>query len=149
MALLDKGDNITVSAPKAQENNQYMGFSVPFCISLSGYSLEREDEMYDIKKTGKIIKKLRMQNGKSQEAVAMETGINIKTYRSIETGVRGSRVDTLCALAEYYNVTLDYLVFGNDTIAEVIEEKVWKRLDMCKQRKVIKIIKFIIDILEW
>ena len=58
-------------------------------------------------------------------------------------------MDTLCALAEYYNVTLDYLVFGNDTIAEVIEEKVWKRLDMCKQRKVIKIIKFIIDILEW
>lgn len=105
--------------------------------------------MYDIKKTGKIIKKLRMQNGKSQETVAMETGINIKTYRSIETGVRGSRVDTLCALAEYYNVTLDYLVFGNDTIAEVIEEHVWKRLDMCKKRKVIKIIKFIIDILEW
>ena len=122
---------------------------MPFYISLSGYSLEREDKMYDIKKTGKIIKKLRMQKGKSQANVSIETGINIKTYRSIESGVRGGRVDTLCTLAEYHNVTLDYLIFGNDTITEVIEAEVWKKLDMCKKRKVIKIIKFIIDILEW
>lgn len=105
--------------------------------------------MYDIEKTGKIIKKLRMQKGKSQANVSIETGINIKTYRSIESGVRGGRVDTLCTLAEYHNVTLDYLIFGNDTITEVIEAEVWKKLDMCKKRKVIKIIKFIIDILEW
>ena len=122
---------------------------MPFYISLSGYSLEREDKMYDIEKTGKIIKKLRMQKGKSQANVSIETGINIKTYRSIESGVRGGRVDTLCTLAEYHNVTLDYLIFGNDTITEVIEAEVWKKLDMCKKRKVIKIIKFIIDILEW
>lgn len=122
---------------------------MPFYISLSGYSLEREDKMYDIEKTGKIIKKLRMQKGKSQANVSIETGINIKTYRSIESGVRGGRVDTLCTLAEYHNVTLDYLIFGNDTITEVIDAEVWKKLDMCKKRKVIKIIKFIIDILEW
>ena len=105
--------------------------------------------MYDIKKTGKIIKKLRMQKGKSQANVSIETGINIKTYRAIESGVRGGRIDTLCTLAEYHNVTLDYLIFGKNTITEVIEEEVWKKLDMCKKRKVIKIIKFIIDILEW
>lgn len=149
MALLDKGDDKTCQHQRRKRITSIWDFSVPFYISLSGYSLEREEEMYDIKKTGKIIKILRMQNGESQETVAMETGINIKTYRSIETGVRGCRVDTLCALAEYYNVTLDYLVFGNDTIAEVIEEKVWMRLDMCKKRKIIKIIKFIIEILEW
>ena len=30
MALLDKGDDINVSAPKAQENNQYMGILCAF-----------------------------------------------------------------------------------------------------------------------
>ena len=48
--------------------------------------------------------------------------INIKTYRAIESGVRGGRIDTLCTLAEYHNVTLDYLIFGKNTITEVIED---------------------------
>ena len=30
MALLDKGGDINVTAPKAQENNQYMGFLCAF-----------------------------------------------------------------------------------------------------------------------
>ena len=39
--------------------------------------------MHDIKKTGEIIKKLRTQSGKTQERIAEEMGINIKTYRAL------------------------------------------------------------------
>lgn len=122
---------------------------MPFYISLSGYSLEREDKMYDIKKTGEIIKRLRMQKGKTQERVAEEMGINIKTYRAIEKGLRGGSVDTLCVIAKYHNVTLDYLVFEQAPFEEIIDDEIWNRLDVCKRRKIIRIAKFIISILEW
>lgn len=122
---------------------------MPFYISLSGYSLEREEEMYDIKKTGKIIKKLRMQQGKTQERIADEMGINIKTYRAIENGMRGGSVDTLCVIAQYHNVTLDYLVFEQTFIDEKLDEEILNRLDVCKRRKIIRIAKFIISVLEW
>ena len=143
MALLDKGDDINVSAPKAQENNSIWDFSVPFYISLSGYSLEREDKMYDIKKTGEIIKKLRLQKGKTQECVAEEMGINIKTYRAIENGIRGGSVDTLCVIAQYFKVTIDYLIYGmkQDAGIDVILEGV----DSVKREKIIDIIQNIVE----
>ena len=77
--------------------------------------------MYDIKKTGEIIKKLRMQKGKSLECIAEEMGINIKTYRAIEKGIRGGSVDTLCVIAKYHNVALDYLVFEQVPFDEKID----------------------------
>lgn len=122
---------------------------MPFYISLSGYSLEREDEMYDIKKTGEIIKRLRTQRGKTQECIAEEMGINIKTYRAIEKGTRGGSVDTLCVIAKYHNVTLDYLVFEQVPFEEIVDDEIWNRLDVCKKRKIIRITRFIISILEW
>lgn len=122
---------------------------MPFYISLSGYSLEREGKMYDIKRTGEIIQKLRRQRGKTQECIAEEMGINIKTYRALENGSRGGSVDTLCVIAKYHNVTLDYLVFEQFSFDEKIDDEAWNRLDACKRRKIIKIAKFIISILEW
>ena len=122
---------------------------MPFYISLSGYSLEREDKMYDIKKTGEIIKKLRTQSGKTQERIAEEMGINIKTYRAIESGNRGGSVDTLCVIVKYHNVALDYLVFEQAPFEEIIDDEIWNRLDVCKRRKIIRIAKLIISILEW
>ena len=122
---------------------------MPFYISLSGYSLEREDKMYDIKKTGEIIKKLRTQSGKTQERIAEEMGINIKTYRAIESGNRGGSVDTLCVIAQYHNVTLAYLVLEQVPFDEKTDDEVWDRLDVCKRRKIIRIAKLIISILEW
>ena len=115
---------------------------MPFYISLSGYSLEREDKMYDIKKTGEIIKKLRKQKGKTQECVAEEMGINIKTYRAIETGTRGGSIDTMCLIAEYFACSLDYLIYGIREKNEIMD--FLNRLDDKRKNKVIEIIKEII-----
>lgn len=116
---------------------------MPFYISLSGYSLEREDEMYDIEKTGEIIKELRKKQGKTQECVANEMGINIKTYRAIEKGVRGGSVDTLCLIAQYFDVTIDYLVYGIDTDDKI--DVFLARLDEVKRKKIINVIKNIVE----
>jgi len=65
---------------------------------------------YDVKKTAGIIKELRKHRGLTQEAAAEEMGINIKTYQAAEQGSRGLSIDTLCIIADYFMVTLDYLV---------------------------------------
>lgn len=68
---------------------------------------------YDVEKTATIIKKLRSEVYKVQETVANEMEINIKTYQAAEQGTRGVKIDTLCIIADYYHVTLDYLITGN------------------------------------
>ena len=97
--------------------------------------------MYDIKKTGEIIKRLRMQKGKSQECIAEELGINIKTYRAIETGTRGGRVDTLSVIAQYFDVTIDYLIHGE---MDEIMGKLLVNLDGEKRGILLNIIKELI-----
>lgn len=99
--------------------------------------------MYDIKKTGGIIKALRLQRSKTQECIAEEIGINIKTYRAIETGMRGGSVDTLCLIAEYFGCTLDYLIYGicGDNEINVILNP----LDVSKRNKVLEMVKDIVD----
>lgn len=53
---------------------------------------------------------LRKEAGISQEQIAEALGMKICTYRSIEKGRTLGRIDTLAMLAEYFNVSLDYLV---------------------------------------
>lgn len=98
--------------------------------------------MYDIKKTGEIIKILRKQKGKTQECIAEEMGINIKTYRAIENGSRGGSVDTLCLVARHFNCSLDYLIYGIREKNEIMD--FLNRLDDKRKNKVIEIIKEII-----
>lgn len=67
---------------------------------------------YEVGKTAKIIKNLRKESGKTQEMIAEGTGINIKTYQAAEQGRRGVSIDTLCIIASYFQVSLDYLITG-------------------------------------
>ena len=60
---------------------------------------------------------LRITNKKSQAEVARELNINRVTYNNYETKKAIPPLDTLIKIADYYNVTLDYLVarpFSNE-----------------------------------
>lgn len=67
---------------------------------------------YDIEKSSRRIKELRLANQRTQEAVAGYIRISLDGYRKLERGVNGAKVDTLVAIAELYGVSLDYLVYG-------------------------------------
>ena len=67
---------------------------------------------YDIKKSGERIKKLRIDKKLSQEDVSADLGISIDGYRKIERGVNGARVDTLVCIANYFRVSLDFIIVG-------------------------------------
>ncbi|UKI20802.1 MAG: helix-turn-helix domain-containing protein [Christensenella sp.] len=53
---------------------------------------------------------LRKEKGLSQVALAKELGVDCSTIAKYETGDRLPDLVMLCKLADYFNVTTDYLV---------------------------------------
>ena len=54
--------------------------------------------------------KLRLENNLSQQAVADEIGIALRTYQYYARGQREPMLTTLIALADFYDLSLDELV---------------------------------------
>ncbi len=57
-----------------------------------------------------VLKKLRAEKGLTQEDISNELKINRATYAHYETGRRQPDTGTLEMLAEYFNVSVDYLL---------------------------------------
>lgn len=74
--------------------------------------------MYELAQVSERVKELRKNTGKTQEQISEELGMNIKTYRAIETGARVGKIDTLCLLADYFHTSLDYLVGREEGLQE-------------------------------
>ena len=60
------------------------------------------------------LRELRKELGLSQDRLANEMSINIKTLRRYEVGENNPRVAILIELADYFNVSIDYLVGRSD-----------------------------------
>lgn len=56
------------------------------------------------------IKKSRIDAGLTQQQVANDTGISQSIIAYLETGKREPSLENLGILADYYNVSLDYLL---------------------------------------
>ncbi len=56
------------------------------------------------------LKKLRKQHGLTQLALQMKTGIEQALLSKFETGERVPPTETLIRLADFYNVSIDYLL---------------------------------------
>lgn len=64
------------------------------------------------------LKELRKQNNKNQNEIANYLNISQSNYGKYELETIEPTIDTLKKLADYYNVTIDYLV-GRDFINDV------------------------------
>ena len=73
---------------------------------------------YDIKLSGKRIADLRNKSGISQEYLAEKVGMHPKTISKVERGVNGLSVDNLIVMAEYFSVSLEFLVGIDESINE-------------------------------
>lgn len=60
------------------------------------------------------LKKLRLQRKKTQLSVQMETGIEQALLSKYESGKRIPPTETLIALADYYGVSMDYIMGRTD-----------------------------------
>ena len=69
------------------------------------------------------LKDLREDSGKSQEDIARVIGTSRSYYAQYENGKRAIPFERVALLAEYYNVSLDYIAGFTDTPRRLKQEK--------------------------
>ena len=74
---------------------------------------------YNIELSGKRIAELRSKVGISQAKLSELIGLHVKTISKAERGVNGLSVDNLLALAEYFNVSLEFSVGVESEIEDI------------------------------
>lgn len=62
------------------------------------------------KNNGMKLKELRKQQHKTQKEMAEILGVHFETYKLYEQGRRMPNIETLCKIADYFNISIDYLV---------------------------------------
>ena len=62
---------------------------------------------------GERIKTLRMQKGWTQKKLALKAGVTVQTVLFIEKGKRGLSSYTIRSISSAFEVTADYILFGN------------------------------------
>ena len=72
--------------------------------------------IYDMETSGKRLKELRKQAGKTQEQVAEAVGLEPGTISRIERGVKGMSIDSLLMFSEIYGVSTDYILKGDKAV---------------------------------
>lgn len=72
------------------------------------------------------IRDLREDNDLRQQDLAKETGIDQRTISNYETGKTNPDSEALIKLADYFNVSIDYLVCRNNNIQNVNKQIISK-----------------------
>jgi transcriptional regulator with XRE-family HTH domain len=86
------------------------------------------------------LKKLRKENKKTQTQMATYLGITQSAYAMYESGDRTPPADMLNKLADYFNVSVDYLLGRTETRPTVEQPKfliLYNSLSLTQQEKVI------------
>ncbi len=78
---------------------------------------------YDMKESGKRIQQLRIQHECSQEQLAKELNIDRSNLSRIETGKRSCSLDLLIQISALFDVSLDFIILGQEKQAVSIEAR--------------------------
>ncbi|MCM3168993.1 MULTISPECIES: helix-turn-helix domain-containing protein [Peribacillus] len=73
---------------------------------------------------GARLKKLRSRQGLSQEELSKILGLTRGTYAHYEINKRQPDYDTLKKIADFFDVTLDYLITGNEK--NISPDEMWQ-----------------------
>ncbi|MFE4896607.1 helix-turn-helix domain-containing protein [Peribacillus butanolivorans] len=73
---------------------------------------------------GARLKKLRSKQGLSQEELSKILGLTRGTYAHYEINKRQPDYDTLKKIADFFDVTLDYLITGNEK--NISPDEMWQ-----------------------
>ena len=72
--------------------------------------------------THEILKRLREAKKLNKKQLAQNIGIPYTTYCNYESGYRGTDSEVLRKIANYYNVTVDYLIGNSDEEIDNLDE---------------------------
>ncbi len=77
-------------------------------------SISQSEILYNIFTNMKRIKELRKENGVTQKEIADYLNIKQNTYSQYENGQRQVPIEILARLADYYEVSVDYIIGRTD-----------------------------------
>ena len=80
---------------------------------------------YDMKQSGERIRQLRISRSYTQDELAAALNINRSFLSRIESGRKGCSVDLFVQFAEFFHVSLDFLILGSepDAVQEAEHKK--------------------------
>lgn len=94
----------------------------------------------------KRLKKLRLENGYTQEQIAEILEITTSGYKKIENGECRLTKEKLIMLVEKLNISEGYLLFGNRSLMDTIWVEVMSLPDEEKMRILLRLNEYFIDI---
>ena len=101
--------------------------------------------MYDSKKTGERIRDLRKQKKMTQEQLAAVFKTESSVICKIETGKQTISIDYVVDIASYFEVSIDYLINGENVIDNEITTA-FAKVPYCKKGLVKKLIIDLINV---
>lgn len=103
---------------------------------------------------GDKLKKLRMTRNLNQKEVAEAIGVSVGMVSKYESGLKNPSVDTLTKLADYYNVSIDFLKGNENQMSELeiefpegvqLLKKALNNLTQKDRTKMVKLMNVFID----
>lgn len=73
---------------------------------------------------GERVRSYRIEKNMTQAEFAEIMDISINFLSEIENGKKGMSQDTICKLCNHFQVTADYILFGNQTLGKTADAKV-------------------------
>ena len=79
--------------------------------------------MYDKKEVGKRIKVLRKEQTLTQENLSESLGFEASTICKFETGSQSLSIEYAFLIADYFGVTINYLLCGDQLVDDEVTDK--------------------------
>ena len=80
--------------------------------------------MFDIKACGRRIREIRHRYGITQQSLADYLNTSKSHIGKIENGQRGASIDLYIEIAQYFSVSLDYLLIGRNYTSDQLRADV-------------------------
>lgn len=92
----------------ANDKPKYIAINLNEPNAMRDYVRKEEEKIQN--KVKLRVKKLRIENNKTQEEIAQYLGVDKSTYNKYENGKRKFNNDVIKSIAEYYNITVSDLI---------------------------------------
>lgn len=93
---------------------------------------------------GKRIKAEREKNNLTRDALAEKVGISTVYLSQIERQERAGSLTVICKIASVLSVSLDYLIYGNDSI-EISKEDIIDKINNVDSKRALQVIDAILN----
>lgn len=94
----------------------YINIQIIYNKVIDGGENQMESELKH--SVGKRVRDFRIENGYTQAQFAELIDISVNFLSEIENGKKGMSQDTLCKLCSHFNISADYILFGQTKESE-------------------------------